>query len=37
MDMTVEMSGSTSAPADPSWFEVPAGFKKVEPDSRRMQ
>lgn len=37
LDMTVEMSGFSSAPADPSWFEVPAGFKKVEPDSRRMQ
>jgi hypothetical protein len=37
LDMTVEMSGFSSSPADPSWFEVPAGFKKVEPDSRRMQ
>jgi len=37
LDMNVEMSGFSSSPADPSWFEVPAGFKKVEPDSRRMQ
>jgi hypothetical protein len=33
--MTVEMSGFSSSPIDPSLFEVPAGFKKVEPDSRR--
>lgn len=37
LDMTVEMSGFSSSPVDPSWFDVPAGFKKVEPDSRRMQ
>ena len=36
LEMTVEMSGFSSSPADASWFEVPAGFKKVEPDSRRM-
>jgi hypothetical protein len=36
LEMTVEMSGFSSSPVDPSWFEVPAGFKKVEPDSRRM-
>jgi len=35
LDMTVEMSGFSSSPIDPSLFEVPAGFKKVEPDSRR--
>jgi hypothetical protein len=37
LDMTVEMSGFSSSPVDPSLFEVPAGFKKIEPDSRRMQ
>ena len=30
MESTTEMSGFSSAPADPSKFEVPAGFKQVE-------
>jgi hypothetical protein len=33
MEMTMEMSGFSSAPVDGSRFEVPAGFKQVEPDS----
>lgn len=37
LDMTIEMSGFSSAPADPSLFEVPASFKQVESESRRMQ
>ncbi len=37
LEMTTEYSGFSSSPADPSMFEVPAGFKKVEPDNRRMQ
>jgi hypothetical protein len=35
LEMTIEMSGFSAGPADPSLFEVPAGFKQVEPDSRR--
>jgi len=35
LEMTIEMSGFSSSPVDPSLFEVPAGFKQVEPDSRR--
>ncbi len=31
LDMTTEYSGFSTAAADPSLFEVPAGFKKVEP------
>ena len=34
MEMIVEVSGFSSAPVDASKFEVPAGFKKVEPDAR---
>jgi hypothetical protein len=30
MEMTTELSGFSSAPVDPSKFEVPAGFKQVE-------
>jgi hypothetical protein len=37
LEMTVEMSGFSSSPVDPTLFEVPAGFKKVEPDTRRRQ
>jgi len=37
LEMTVEMSGFSSNPVDASLFEVPADFKKVEPDSRRMR
>jgi hypothetical protein len=37
IDMTVEMSGFSAAPVDSSMFFVPAGFKQVQPDSRRMQ
>jgi hypothetical protein len=33
--MTTEMSGFSSAPVGESLFAVPAGFKKVEPDTRR--
>jgi hypothetical protein len=35
LEMTVEMSGFSASPVDPSLFEIPAGFKKIEPDSRR--
>jgi hypothetical protein len=35
--MTTEYSGFSSAAVDASLFDVPAGFKKVEPDTRRMQ
>ena len=37
LEMTVEMSGFSANPVDPSLFEVPAGFKQVEPSSRRTQ
>ncbi len=37
LEMTVEMSDFSSNPLDASVFEVPADFKKVEPDSRRMR
>jgi hypothetical protein len=33
MEMTMEMSGFSSAPVDASKFEVPAGFKQVEPEA----
>jgi hypothetical protein len=33
MEMTMEMSGFSAAPVDGSKFEVPAGFKQVEPDA----
>jgi hypothetical protein len=35
LEMTIEMSGFSAAPVDPSLFEVPAGFKQVDPESRR--
>ena len=37
LDMTIEMSGFSASPVDPALFEVPAGFKHVEPDSRRIR
>ncbi len=36
MDVTVEYSSFSSSPVDAAEFAVPAGFKKVEPDTRRM-
>jgi hypothetical protein len=33
MEMTMEVSGFSSAPVDGSKFEIPAGFKQVEPDA----
>ena len=33
VEMTMEMSGFSSAPVDESKFEVPAGFKQVEPEA----
>jgi len=37
IEMTTETSGFSAAAVDASQFEIPAGFKKVEPDSRRMR
>lgn len=37
LEMTTEYSGFSTGAADPSLFEVPAGFKKVDSDLRRMQ
>lgn len=37
LEMTTEYSAFSSASVDASLFEVPAGFKKVEPDTRKMQ
>jgi hypothetical protein len=34
MEMTTEMSGFSSAPVDASKFEIPAGFKQVEPEAQ---
>jgi hypothetical protein len=36
MDMTMEYSNFSTAPVDAAEFAVPGGFKKVEPDTRRM-
>ena len=33
MEMTMEMGGFSSAAVDPSKFEIPAGFKQVEPEA----
>jgi hypothetical protein len=33
MEMTMEMGGFSSAPVEPSKFEIPAGFKQVEPEA----
>ncbi len=35
MEITTESSGFSSAPVDPSKFEVPPGFKEVEPEANR--
>jgi hypothetical protein len=35
MEMTTELSSFSSNPVDPSLFEVPAGFKKVESDMKK--
>ena len=35
MEMTMELSGFSAAPVDGAKFEVPAGFKQVEPDAGR--
>jgi hypothetical protein len=35
LEMTTEMSGFSSAAVDDGLFSIPAGFKKVEPDTRR--
>jgi hypothetical protein len=37
LEMTTELSGFSSAPVDDSQFAVPAGFKKVEPEMKRMR
>jgi hypothetical protein len=37
LEMTTEMSAFSTAGVPDSEFAVPAGFKKVEPDTRRMQ
>jgi hypothetical protein len=37
LEMTTEMSTFSSNPVDPSLFAVPAGFKKVESDTKRMR
>jgi hypothetical protein len=37
LEMTTELSNFSSAPVDASRFEVPAGFKQVESDVRRMR
>ena len=37
IEMTMEMSGYSSNPVPDSEFAVPAGFKQVQPDTRRMQ
>jgi len=33
LEMTTELSGFSTSPADPSHFEVPAGFRPVESDA----
>ncbi len=33
MEMTMEMGGFSSAAVDPSKFEIPAGFKQVDPEA----
>jgi hypothetical protein len=35
MEMTTSLTSFSSGPADASKFEVPAGYKQVEPDMRR--
>jgi hypothetical protein len=36
LEMTIEFSGFSAAPVDEAQFAIPAGFKQVEPDTRRM-
>jgi hypothetical protein len=36
LEMTIELSNFSSAPVDDAQFAIPAGFKQVEPDMRRM-
>jgi hypothetical protein len=35
LEMTTELSDFAAAPLDPSQFNVPAGFKRVEPDRKK--
>jgi hypothetical protein len=35
MEMTMNLTTFSAGPADTSKFEVPAGYKQVEPDLRR--
>jgi hypothetical protein len=35
IEATTESSGFSSASVDPSKFEIPAGFKQVQPDIER--
>ena len=37
LEMTTELSSFSANAVDPSLFEVPAGFKKVESDAKRMR
>ena len=37
MEMTTEMNGFSAGAVDPAQFDVPAGFKKVESEMKRMQ
>ncbi|MEO8595910.1 MAG: hypothetical protein ABI759_21495 [Candidatus Solibacter sp.] len=37
LEMTTEMSGFSANPADPSLFTVPAGFKKVDSDLKKLK
>jgi hypothetical protein len=36
LEMTMETTNFSSAPVDSAKFEVPAGYKQIEPDERRM-
>ena len=37
LEMTSESTGFSAAPVDSSLFDIPAGYKKVDPEIRRMQ
>jgi hypothetical protein len=37
LEMTTDLSGFSQAPVDDAQFAVPSGFKKVEPDTKRMK
>ena len=37
LEMTTELNSFSQAPVDDAQFAIPAGFKKVEPDSKRMR